>query len=210
MSETENSARPRSDFIYTKNSARPGSDYIYTKIAARPGFDFIYTKIAVRPGLDFIYTKISACPGWNEIQDLLSLYFFPKDSYLGALRLFLWVQAAWIFSPAGVCRASLDRRRSSGRTRSRPSWSGDRPLSRGPISCGDVLCGDFFVWRLHFYQPLPCGRSFSCWNEMWGGFREAIVQKYGRASVAWVWHDCIYTKIAARPGFDFIYSNNFS
>ncbi len=59
------------------------------KDAARPGFDFIYTKIAVRPGLDFIYTKISACPGWNEIQDLLSLYFFPKDSYLGALRLFL-------------------------------------------------------------------------------------------------------------------------
>ena len=45
MSETENSARPRSDFIYTKNSARPGSDYIYTKIAARPGSDFIYTKV---------------------------------------------------------------------------------------------------------------------------------------------------------------------
>ena len=44
MSETENSARPRSDFIYTKNSARPGSDYIYTKIAARPGSDFLYTK----------------------------------------------------------------------------------------------------------------------------------------------------------------------
>ena len=64
-------------------------DCIYTKIAARPGFDFIYTKIAVRPGLDFIYTKIFAWPGWNEIQDLLSLYFFPKDSYLGALRLFL-------------------------------------------------------------------------------------------------------------------------
>ena len=40
-----NSARPRSDFIYTKNSARPGSDYIYTKIAARPGSDFIYTKV---------------------------------------------------------------------------------------------------------------------------------------------------------------------
>ena len=38
---------------------------------------------------------------------------------------------------------------------------------------------------------------------MWGGFREAIVQKYGRASVAWVWHDCIYTKIAARPGAGF-------
>ena len=31
MSENENSARPRCDFIYTKNSARPRSDFIYTK-----------------------------------------------------------------------------------------------------------------------------------------------------------------------------------
>ena len=31
MSENENSARPRCDFIYTKNSARPRSDSIYTK-----------------------------------------------------------------------------------------------------------------------------------------------------------------------------------
>ena len=45
MSETENSARPRSDFIYTKNSARPRSDYIYTKIAAQPGSEFIYTNV---------------------------------------------------------------------------------------------------------------------------------------------------------------------
>ena len=65
MSENENSARPRSDFIYTKNSARPTSDCIYTKIAARPGSDCIYTKIAVRPGSEFIYTKMSAWPGSN-------------------------------------------------------------------------------------------------------------------------------------------------
>ena len=38
------SARPRSDFIYTKNSARPRSDFIYTKNSARPGSDYIYTK----------------------------------------------------------------------------------------------------------------------------------------------------------------------
>ena len=31
MSENENSARPRCDFIYTKNPARPRSDFIYTK-----------------------------------------------------------------------------------------------------------------------------------------------------------------------------------
>ena len=31
MSENENSARPRCDFIYTKNFARPRSDVIYTK-----------------------------------------------------------------------------------------------------------------------------------------------------------------------------------
>ena len=36
MSESENSARPRCDFIYTKNSARPRSDFIYTKNSARP------------------------------------------------------------------------------------------------------------------------------------------------------------------------------
>ena len=35
MSESENSTRPRSDFIYTKNSARPRSDYIIIYIYTR-------------------------------------------------------------------------------------------------------------------------------------------------------------------------------
>ena len=51
------SARPRSDFIYTKNSARPRSDFIYTKNFARPRSDFIYTKKPARRRSHFIYTK---------------------------------------------------------------------------------------------------------------------------------------------------------
>ena len=43
--DRSNSARPRSDFLYTKNSARPRSDFLYTKNAAPARFDFIYTKI---------------------------------------------------------------------------------------------------------------------------------------------------------------------
>ena len=66
--------------------------------------------------------------------------FFPKDSYLGALRLFLRVQAAasasppQFSSPAGQCRVNLDRPGSSGRTRFWPSCSALRQISRNSLA----------------------------------------------------------------------------
>jgi hypothetical protein len=57
MSVNENTARPRSDFIYTNFSRGRDRDFIYTKNSARPGSDFIYTKNSARRRDDFIYTK---------------------------------------------------------------------------------------------------------------------------------------------------------
>ena len=57
------SARPRSDFIYTKNSARPRSDFLYTKNSARPGSGFSLHKESVEP----IFKKMAISSKENAV-----------------------------------------------------------------------------------------------------------------------------------------------
>ena len=66
------SARPRSDFIYTKNSARPRSDFIYTKNSARPGSGFSLHKESVEP----IFKKMANFDNFtsNDFNNFVVLY----------------------------------------------------------------------------------------------------------------------------------------
>ena len=52
MSENENSARPRCDFIYTKNSARPGSGFYLHKL-----FRGLFGKKLLRKMTDTVYIE---------------------------------------------------------------------------------------------------------------------------------------------------------
>ena len=72
MSESENSARPRCDFIYTKNSARPRSDFIY----------YIYNTKNFQEGRCdrkwCFYKKETAFAGYTifQISNFIILYLF--------------------------------------------------------------------------------------------------------------------------------------
>ena len=131
-------------------------------------------------------------------------FFFPKDYYLGELRLFLWVCSSREFSPAGCC------------------WGRTAPA--GPV---DVPAPFFSMneWndpptfrRRHFpYTKIRFeARRDSIYTKIcFAGRRDSIYTKirfdarrdstYTKMRVAARW-DCIYTEMRFEPRRDCIYT----